>query len=84
MDHRWATNPPGMQTSATSPAAETVIAHIAGIHSPGSRGVVHYLAHHLADLYRETGDESFSLAVRCRLDGLTVTDSEILTGPHPW
>ncbi|WP_219420309.1 hypothetical protein [Pseudonocardia nigra] len=61
-----------------------VIVHIAGIHSPGSRGVVHYLAHHLAELYQQTRDESFSLAIRCRLDGLTVTGSEILTGPHPW
>jgi hypothetical protein len=61
-----------------------VIVHIAGIHSPGSRGVVHYLARHLGDLYRTVGDESFSLAVRCTLDGLTVTDSEILTGPYTW
>ena len=63
---------------------DRVIVHIAGIHSPGSRGVVHYLAHHLAELYRETGDELFSLAVRRDLDGLAVTGSEILTGPHAW
>lgn len=61
-----------------------VIVHIAGIHSPGSLGVVHYLVHHLAELYRATGDASFSLAVRCRLDGPTVTGSEVLTGPHKW
>jgi hypothetical protein len=61
-----------------------VIVHIAGVHSPGSRGVVRYLGQHLADLYRETGDESFSLAVRCHFDGLAITGSEILSGPHPW
>jgi hypothetical protein len=63
---------------------DRVIVHIAGVHSPGSRGVAHYLAHHVADLYRETGDESFSLAVRCHLDGMAVTSSEIITGPHLW
>lgn len=61
-----------------------MIVHVVGIHSPGSRGVVHYLAHHLAELYRTTGDESFSLAVRSQLDGLAITNSEILTGPHLW
>lgn len=63
---------------------DRVIVHIAGIHSPGSRGVVHYLTRHLAELHRGTGDQSFSFAVRCHLDGLTVTGSEILTGPHTW
>jgi hypothetical protein len=63
---------------------DRVIVHVAGIHSPGSRGVVHYLAHNLAELYRKTGNESFSLAVRCQLDGLAITGSEILTGPHAW
>lgn len=63
---------------------DRVIVHIAGIHSPGSRGVVHYLAHHLAELHRQAGNTSFSLAVRCRLDGLTVVGSELLTGPHRW
>ncbi|GAA1315396.1 hypothetical protein GCM10009610_37810 [Pseudonocardia xinjiangensis] len=63
---------------------DRVIIHVAGIHSPGSRGVVHYLAHHLPELYQQTRDGSFSLAIRCHLDGLTVTGSEILTGPHLW
>lgn len=63
---------------------DRVIVHVAGLHSPGSRGVVHYLAHQLGELYRQTGDVSFSLAVRCQLDDVTVTDSEILTGPHLW
>ena len=61
-----------------------VIVHIAGIHSPGSRGVVHYPTHHLPALHSETGDTSFSLAVRCQLDGLNVAESEVLTGPLPW
>jgi len=65
---------------------DRVIVHIAGIHSPGSRGFLHYLTGHLAELYQQAGDRSFSLAVRCQLadDGVTVTSSEILTGPHPW
>ena len=63
---------------------DRIIVHIAGIHSPGSRGVVHYLSHHLAELYREVGDQPFSVGIRCNLDDLTVTDSGILTGPHPW
>jgi hypothetical protein len=63
---------------------DRVIVHVAGIRSTGSRGVLHYLAHHLPELYRTGGDESFSLAVRCELDDLTVTASNIITGPHPW
>lgn len=63
---------------------DRVIVHIAGIHSPGSRGVVHYLTHHLAALHRQVGDESFSVGIRCQLDDLTVTGSDILTGPHAW
>lgn len=63
---------------------DRVIVHIAGIHSPGSRGVVHYLAHHLAELHAQVGTASFSLVVRSRLDDLTVVDSELLTGPHLW
>ncbi|WP_345606188.1 hypothetical protein [Pseudonocardia adelaidensis] len=61
-----------------------MIVHVAGIHSPCSPGVVHHLAHHLAEPYRTTGDQSFSLTVRCQLDGLTITGSDILSGPHPW
>jgi hypothetical protein len=63
---------------------DRVIVHIAGIHSPGSGGVLHYLAHHLPELYRARGDGSFSLAVRCQLDDLTVTGSEVLAGPYKW
>jgi len=45
---------------------------------------VHYLAHHLGELYRDTGDASFSMIVRCELDGLTVTESTALTKPLAW
>jgi hypothetical protein len=61
-----------------------VIVHVAGIHSPGSRGVIYFLTGHLAAIYRETGDTSFSFAVRCHLDGVTVTGSELLAGPYVW
>ncbi|AEA27656.1 hypothetical protein Psed_5526 [Pseudonocardia dioxanivorans CB1190] len=63
---------------------DRVIVHIAGIHSPGSGGVLHYVAHHLPELYRDGGSGSFSLAVRCQLDGLTVIASEALAGPYEW
>lgn len=61
-----------------------VIVHVAGIQSPGSRGVIHYLAHNLAELHAATKETSFSLAVRCDLDGINITNSEILTGPLAW
>ena len=63
---------------------DRVIVHVAGIHSPGSRGVLHYLTRHVGELYRQTDDSSFSMIVRCELDGLTVTDSRLLAGPFPW
>jgi hypothetical protein len=61
-----------------------VIVHIAGIHGIGSLGATHYLTTHLADLFRETGDQSFSLAVRASYDGLTITGSELAAGPYVW
>src|SRR5699024_11082925 len=60
------------------------VVHIAGIHGIGSLGASHYLAEHLAELFRETGDTSFSLAVRASYDGLTITGSELATGPYVW
>lgn len=63
---------------------DRIIVHVAGIRSPGSRGVLHYLAHHLRELYLRAGDDSVSLAIRCELDDLTVTDSSVVTGPHLW
>ena len=63
---------------------DRVLVHVAGIRSPGSRGVLHYLARHLRELWAETGDTAFSAIVRCELDGLTVTDSTLFAGPFPW
>lgn len=65
-------------------ADDRVITHIAGIHAIGSLGAVHYLSSHLADVFGETGDESFSLAVRATYDGLTITGSELAAGPYVW
>ncbi|MHA6631846.1 sigma factor-like helix-turn-helix DNA-binding protein [Pseudonocardia sichuanensis] len=61
-----------------------VVVHVAGIRSPGSRGVVHYLSRHLAELHHDVGDTTFSMVVRCELDGLTVTGSALLAGPFTW
>ncbi|MCY7343974.1 MAG: hypothetical protein LH603_19595 [Pseudonocardia sp.] len=63
---------------------DRVIVHVAGIRSPGSRAVLHYLAHHLPELRRTVADDSFSLVVRGELDDLTVTKSAVIVGPHVW
>jgi transcriptional regulator with XRE-family HTH domain len=63
---------------------DRVIVHVAGIRSPGSRGVLHYLTQHLAELHASVGDASFSMVVRCELDDLDVTGSAALAGPHTW
>lgn len=61
-----------------------MVVHIAGIHAIGSLGAVHYLTANLANLYGETDDKSFSLAVRSTYDGLDITDSELAAGPFVW
>lgn len=63
---------------------DRVVVHIAGIHSPGSLGVLHYLAGSLASLHRTVGDRDFSLVVRSELDGPKVADSGLVSGPHIW
>lgn len=63
---------------------DRIVVHVAGIHSPGSLGVVHYLASNLASLYRTVGDRNFSLVVRCELDGPKVANSVLISGPHFW
>lgn len=60
------------------------VVHIAGIHGIGSLGATHYLTEHLAKLFHETGDTSFSLAVRASYDDLTITGSELAAGPYVW
>jgi hypothetical protein len=61
-----------------------VAVHIAGIHAIGSLGAVHYLAGHLAALFAETRDTSFSLVVRASYDGLAITGSSLVAGPIGW
>jgi hypothetical protein len=56
--------------------------YIAGIHAVGAAGVVHYLANHLEDLYRDVRRQRrWSLLVSCRYDPETreVTASEAVT-----
>lgn len=61
-----------------------VVVHIAGIHAIGSLGAVHYLAGHLAELFSEAGDTSFSMVIRASYDGLAITGSSLLAGPLAW
>lgn len=63
---------------------DRVIVHIAGIHSYGSLGVTHYLTNHLAEVWSQVGDVSFSMAVRCTYEGTTITSSSLLAGPYTW
>ncbi|GAB2665283.1 hypothetical protein GCM10027271_25360 [Saccharopolyspora gloriosae] len=63
---------------------DRVIVHVAGIHAIGSLGAAHYLTANLAELFRQVGDVSFSLAVRCTYDGLNITGSELAAGPFAW
>jgi hypothetical protein len=61
-----------------------IVVHIAGIHAIGSLGAAHYLTAHLANLFRLTADEPFSMIVRASCDGLAITGSEIAGGPYLW
>lgn len=61
-----------------------VAVHIAGVHAIGSLGAVHYLTNHLARLFADTGDVSFSLVVQASYEGLRITGSELVAGPFPW
>ncbi len=42
--------------------------YIAGIHASGAAGVVHWLGHHLPELYRDVRLRRFSTLVRCQYD----------------
>ncbi|MGW7134500.1 sigma factor-like helix-turn-helix DNA-binding protein [Streptomyces bobili] len=46
--------------------------YIAGIHSIGANGVVHYLENNLAELYREVRTRRFSTLISCRYDPKTL------------
>jgi hypothetical protein len=61
-----------------------VAVHIAGIHAIGSLGAVHYLATHLAELFTQAGDTSFSLVIRASYDGLAITGTTLAAGPFTW
>lgn len=55
--------------------------YIAGIHAMGSGGVIHYLQHNLAELYREVRTRRFSALISCTFDpdSREVLASEMLT-----
>lgn len=63
---------------------DRVVLHIAGLHAIGSLGAVEYLADNATTLYGEVGDHSFSMVVRVEYDGLTITHTEVVSGPHHW
>jgi hypothetical protein len=51
---------------------------IAGVHALGSVGAVDYLVGHVAELYRQVGDDLFSMVTASRHDGERVLESEAL------
>ncbi|MFD0397271.1 sigma-70 family RNA polymerase sigma factor [Kitasatospora sp. NPDC127121] len=55
---------------------------VAGVHAVGSLGVAHYLSTHIAGLYGEISDQSFSMVIGCDYEGGTkrVLASRALTG----
>ena len=61
-----------------------IVVHIAGVHAIGSLGVAHYLTGHLAELFTQAGEQSFSAVIRSTFDGLTITGSELAAGPYTW
>lgn len=64
---------------------DRVVVHVAGITAVGSSGVLHYLLANLPGLFAKVGDVSFSMVVRCTFtDETTITDSELVAGPHTW
>ncbi len=60
------------------------VIHIAGLHALGSIGAAHYLTDHLADLWSELGDVSFSMVVEGKFDGTTPTSLSVVLPPRPW
>ncbi|MGW6567803.1 sigma-70 family RNA polymerase sigma factor [Streptomyces sp. NPDC054975] len=46
--------------------------YVAGIHSIGANGVIHYLENHLAELYRDVRTHRFSTLISCRYDPQTL------------
>lgn len=60
------------------------VVHIAGVHTLGSLAASHYLAEHLAGIFGQTGDTSFSFAVQGSYEDLTITGTKLLAGPYVW
>jgi len=61
------------------------LVHIAGLHATGSLGAAHYLADHVGELYHQVGaDESFSMVIRCELDGQDISNTSVLVPPSTW
>lgn len=54
---------------------------IAGVHSLGSVGAVHYIQHNLHDLYRQAGLKDFSMVVASQHKGTHVIESSALCPP---
>ena len=61
-----------------------VVVHIAGLHALGSVGAAHYLTEHVADLWVELGEESFSMVLSGEFDELTPTTLKVLVSPRRW
>lgn len=61
-----------------------VVVHIAGVHALGSVAAAHYLGDHLADLWAEPGDTTFSMVVAGTFDGSTPTSLDVLVPPRRW
>ncbi|MFC5994562.1 hypothetical protein ACFQE5_10105 [Pseudonocardia hispaniensis] len=61
-----------------------VVVHIAGVHALGSIGAAHYLTEHVADLWSELGDGSFSMVVASEFDGLNPTALDLVVPPRRW
>ena len=64
---------------------DRTVVHIAGLHATGSLGAAHHLADHIGELYREVGSgESFSMVIRCDLDGQDISATSVLVPPSIW
>lgn len=61
-----------------------VVVHIAGLHALGSVGAAHYLTEHVADLWAELGEDSFSMVLSGEFDELTPTTLKVLVPPRRW
>lgn len=63
---------------------DRVALHITGLHAIGSLGAIDYLANNAAALHSEVGARGFSMVVRADYDSLTITGTEVVSGPHVW